>query len=261
MDNSRPLDDAAVTESSNTGGVKIVAQKEPTKANQGPEVKEGSDTQHSTLPFTSLSNTVTQKPAEAIPSTSTVAPNVFTTASTSANRVGEEEDEINIESSNDEDDDVHATRFSRYDIDGNTASIEDILKENQKYLAQRCSSLMQRVQGIMQDVTATHVSRQLNAVLEHPGLNPLIESKSKGNSQRKHIPPVQRLTKQNIAELQFAGKAMKNIIRQAMGTPLDLKDDSATDESGAEDDEVVLPDDKMTQNLSNSESTPAYLPV
>ncbi|CAL8072997.1 unnamed protein product [Orchesella dallaii] len=266
MDISAALDAAAIDDSSGVVELKMETSEENKAEKQTATVQPSAIASTSQEHGQAVTQEQLKKPEE-LPSTSTMTPNVSTPGSasvsnngTSVNSVNEDDDAMTIDSSSDEDEeDVYVNRFPRDNMgpDNNEPIEEVILKRNSEYLAKRCSSLMQRVQGIMQSATARHVSRQLQAVVEHPGFNPLLRSKS--NSYQDIIPPSQRITKQNIAELQFSGKLMTNIIRHSMGRSFDINDDSATEESETDDDEVVLPDDRTTE-LSNSDYSP-YLPV
>lgn len=174
-----------------------------------------------------------------------------------------------VDSSSDEEDDLYLSLLGRDNLGSESNDpTEALLRRNAKYLINRCASLMQRVQGIMQHKAAQHVSRQLQAVLEHPGLNPNLKkynhhhhhhhASSSSAYHHEALPPSQRLTKQSLAEIQFAGKLMSSIIQHSMGNKLDPNDDSATEESDADDDEVVLPDERIEP--SESGNAP-YLPA
>lgn len=227
------------------------------------------------------STSVSSKPLVEVPSTSTMAPNSTTSvnnsssvlnnnisSTTSVTSANDEEDAMTVDSSSDEDDDIYVNQFSRDNIgsENNEPAEELVIKRNSEYLIHRCTSLMRRLQGIMQGTTSRHVSKQLQSVLEFPGFN----SNSRTNNfpgrhhsfQDSTAASSQRLTKQSIAEMQFGGKVMTNIIRHSMGRQLDPNDDSATEESDTDDDEVVLPDERMMDLPSNTSSDYApYLPV
>ena len=176
-----------------------------------------------------------------------------------------------------EEDDVMANSYSSLAKEGSTVNSPEsndhidpselIIKRNNEYLMQRCSSLMQRVQGIMQSTAGRHVSQQLQAVLEHPGLNP---SKTGGGADYHRgkssltsvplLPP--SLTKQDLSELQFSSKLMAKIIRNTMSPQFESNEDSATEGSDTEEDEVVLPDERMmVPGPSVMKKRVPYLPV
>ncbi len=230
---------------------------------------------------TSTPTSLSSKPLEEVPSTSTMAPNPTpsvnnpssilnnnTSSTTSVASVNDEEDAMTVDSSSDEDDDIYVNQFSRDNIgsDNNEPAEELVIKRNSEYLVHRCASLMRRLQGIMQGTSSRHVSKQLQSVLEFPGFNSI--SRTNNFPGRHHsfqdstAAASQRLTKQSIAEMQFGGKVMTNIIRHSMGRQVDPNDDSATEESDTDDDEVVLPDERMMDLPSNTSSDYApYLPV
>lgn len=232
-------------------------------------------------PEASTSTLLPSKPVEEAPSTSAMAPNPTssvnnpssilnnnTSSTTSVTSANDEEDAMTVDSSSDEDDDIYVNQFSRDNIssENNEPAEELVIKRNSEYLVHRCASLMRRLQGIMQGTSSRHVSKQLQSVLEFPGFN--TTSRTNNFPGRHHsfqdstAAASQRLTKQSIAEMQFGGKVMTNIIRHSMGRQLDPNDDSATEESDTDDDEVVLPDERMMDLPSNTSSDYApYLPV
>lgn len=221
-------------------------------------------------------------PSDKAPSTSAMAPNVSASnsnptpsislsqgSSTGVTSGTADDDAITICSSSDDEEDVYTDKLSisrdNMGPDNNDPSEDLVIKRNSQYLMQRCASLMQRIQGIMLNTSSKHVARQIKAILEHPGFNNNSRTSSlhgRNSLFQDPVPSAHRLTKQGVAEVQFAVKLQENIIRHQMGRILDPNEDSATDESDTDDDEVVLPDERMVDFGGNSSSEPApYLPV
>lgn len=172
-----------------------------------------------------------------------------------------DEEAATVDSSSDDEFNNYSNTFPNGNVNGGTERHREeelVVMKNTDYLVTRCASLMQRLQGIVQGTAANHLAKQLQSLVDNPVFR--TNGSQKNSSFQHHIPPSHRFTKQDISEVDYGTTVIKNIIRHSMGQELDLNADSATEESEPDDDELVLPDERL-QDVAGNVDNAQYLPV